>query len=225
MKRAILIALLSALLIAVPISAGIAQEETPAEPVTVDLGLDDVDTSNYPEVTITVTVPFELAGDTFSLADFFLSENGQSREVRVEQVPGDRLAVVLAIDTSGSMRGAPLAEAKNAVTSFVDQMPPGVAFALVRFGTSSDLVVPFTIDPDEIKTAVGGLTAGGETALYDALIESGTIFEGLEGVRRSLILLSDGGDTASGRQPGARNRCLANGGGRVRRRRAAEPRE
>jgi tight adherence protein B len=187
------------LLLAAFPAAAIAQEEPPAEPerATIDLAVDEVDISAYPDVTVTVTVPFELAGASFTLDDFYVAENGAARPVSVEQVPGDRLAVVLVLDTSGSMRGAPLTEAKAAVVSFVDQMPPGVAFALVRFGSTSELVVPFTTDPAEVRDAVGGLVAGGETALYDALTEAGTLYEGLGDVRRSLILLSDGGDTAS----------------------------
>lgn len=199
MRRLAASALAAVVLLAAGIAPALAQEETPAEegPITVSLSIDDVDTSKYPAVTVTVTVPIELATDTFVLSDFFITENDESRAVVVQQVQRDELAVVFALDTSGSMRGAPLVEAKQAITSFVDVMPPGVAFALVRFGSTSELVVPFTTDPEEIQDAVSGLVAGGETALYDGLSEASRLFEGLTGVRRSLILLSDGGDTAS----------------------------
>ncbi len=199
MKRALLLTLVGALMVALPVGSSLAQEEEAetAEPVTVDLTVDDVDMSNYPAVTLTVTVPVELANDTFVLSDFFVSENDEPRAVVVQEVDHEELAVVFALDTSGSMRGVPLSEAKAAITSFVDVMPEGVAFALVRFGSTSELVVPFTTGSEEVKDAVGSLAAGGETALYDAVAEAAGLFEALSGVRRSLIVLTDGGDTAS----------------------------
>ena len=185
--------------IGAPSAAGLAQEAPSQEPerTTVTLPIAKVDSSGYPAVTITVTVPGELAEDSFELSDFFVSENNEARSVFVQAVDREDLAVVLVLDTSGSMEGAPLAEARSAITSFVEAMPDGVTFALVRFGTVSELVVPFTTDRPSITDAVADLTADGETALYDALRDASDVFTSGVADHRTLILLSDGGDTAS----------------------------
>lgn len=166
-------------------------------PGAVDLPVEVIDDSAHPEVTIKVTVPRELVGLDLQPEDFFVSENNQARDVDVVQLPSDELAVVLVLDTSGSMRGAPLLAAKRAVESFLLAMPPGVQIALVSFGDIPELVSPFTTDYNVVLEAVTPLAAAGETSLYNGVLLGANLFDNTTVDRGAMVLLSDGGDTAS----------------------------
>jgi Ca-activated chloride channel family protein len=82
--------------------------------------------------------------------------------------------VVLVIDVSGSMQATDvtptrLDAAKSAATSLVDQLPSGDRVALVSFSTQATLRQGLTSNRDAVKAAISSLTAGGGTALGDAL--------------------------------------------------------
>lgn len=188
MRRALALGLLAAFLVAAPVRAQESGE--------LELRIDAVDDSAYPNVVLTVTVPAEMNGLALTPENFFVSEDGRTIDIGVEQLPVEELAVALLMDTSGSMSGAPLAAAKEAVVGFVEAMPDGVELALLRFGNTAELVVPFSADRDPILSGVNSLAAGGETALYDGLIAAANSF-GDEGARRTIVLLTDGGDTVS----------------------------
>jgi len=193
MRRAVAIVLLLLAFAGAP--AAFAAEEPDAESLV--LPIEQIDHSAHPEVTVTVTVPRELVGLNLRPEDFFVSENNEARALDVMQLPSEELAVVLVLDTSGSMRGEALLAAKRAVDSFLQQMPPGVEIALVSFGDTARLDSQFTEDYDAILDAIGPLQATGETALYNAVLLGSNLFDNIEAPRRAMILLSDGGDTAS----------------------------
>lgn len=159
-----------------------------------------VDTSGYPRVGLTVAVPAGLA-DTGVEPTFSVSENGEPAELlsaaRVQEAkPAE---IVLLIDTSGSMEGAPLRNAAAAVSGFVDALPADTSVSVVAFGTKPRVVVDFTQDRNALAVAFDSLTASGETAVYDA-VRTAALMDSpaLEsGAPRTIVLVSDGGDTAS----------------------------
>ncbi len=90
---------------------------------------------------------------------------------RVDATPTrdvDTLAIVLAIDTSGSMAGAPLEAARDAAISLIDQLNEGDEVAIVRFSNNVSLALDFTTDRAAARDVLNSLVAEGETALYDA---------------------------------------------------------
>ena len=103
--------------------------------------------------------------------------------------------VLMVVDTSGSMAGQPMTDAKQAISTFVAQAPDQVALGLLTFSTAPRLVVPPTVDRARVLGAVAALQAQGETSLYDA-VRAGLAALGTAGDRR-LVVLSDGGDTRS----------------------------
>ncbi len=103
--------------------------------------------------------------------------------------------VLVVVDTSGSMAGQPMTEAKQAVSAFVAQAPENVQLGLLAFSTSPRLVVAPTTDRPVLLGAVTALEAQGETSLYDAVL-AGVQAVGNSGDRR-VVVLSDGGDTRS----------------------------
>lgn len=112
--------------------------------------------------------------------------------------------VMLVIDVSGSMgRDDKMGQAREAAKAFLDKMPVENQVGLVKFNERVDEVVPLTSFEGgsvSIIEAVNDLQADGDTALYDAILEAIKIMEarGDGGDRiRSIVVLSDGQDTAS----------------------------
>lgn len=157
--------------------------------------IEAVDTSSHPEVAVTVTVENQLVGDV--APRFKIIEDGRSRPVTVESTASSDLKVVLLLDVSGSMQGAPLEAAKAAAARFVTEMPAGVQIGIISFGNTPALASGFTDDRQTLLTAIELLNARGETALYDGLAAAAALFSNESSEGRTVVLLSDGGDTVS----------------------------
>ena len=165
-----------------------AQEVQPVDIVSIDK-------RDAPGVSITVAPTGELADAELEARDFGVRENGKRRDVEATPVASGDVEVALVIDTSGSIRGAPLDAAKAAAVGFVEQMKPGTRAVVVGFGSTAYVAQPMTGDSAALTYAIQSLQANGETALYDAV---GTALAQFSAdAERSVIVLSDGGDTAS----------------------------
>ncbi len=163
------------------------------------LVVQSVETSAYPAVTVRVMVPSSLSRAGTAPA-FTVKENGvelagvNARPVAIDRAP---LSIVLVMDTSGSMRGEPLAAAKQAAATFIGALAAEDRVAVVGFNTRPDVLSRFTADRASSLAAVGQLQASGETAMYDALIAADTLAFTAPSTQRIVVLLSDGGDTQS----------------------------
>jgi tight adherence protein B len=163
-------------------------------PVPPALLIDRVDATADPRITMTVSSDVDLlaAGTTVAVVE----GRRVYADTRVEPLPTAGFEVVLALDVSGSMQGAAIAAAIQATQDFVRAMPGDVAIGLVTFGDSAVRVLPPTTDRAAVLDQVGALRAGGSTALYDGVrLAAETFTPGA--TRRAIVLLSDGGDTAS----------------------------
>ncbi len=103
--------------------------------------------------------------------------------------------VVLVLDVSGSMRGERLAAAREAAQEYVKALPPDVKVGLVTFNDDVQVGIKPTADRAAVAAAIQNVKAGQKTALYDGLMTGLDQVTGEEGGR--VLLLSDGGDTAS----------------------------
>ena len=166
-----------------------AQEAAPVE-------ITAVDAATYPTVTAVVTAPPGLGGTGYVADAFEVLEDGRPVDATVERMPTSNLEVMLVLDTSGSMEGAPLAAAREAAGGFLDVLPPEVRVGVVGFGPTARLLAAPTGDRAAVAGQLAGLTASGETALYDAVVHATSQFSP-EASDRAVVLLSDGGDTAS----------------------------
>ncbi len=164
----------------------------PAAAQEAELRIDSAETSAYPVVEMSVTVRGGGPVQGFSVVE----GDGEPISATLEKLTAESLQVVLALDTSGSMKGEPLVAAQDAARSFVEALPAGVEIAVLGFGSSPALHADFTTDTATVLAAVGSLEAGGETALYDALSAASGAFPE-ETSRAWVVLLSDGGDTVS----------------------------
>ena len=166
-----------------------AQDAPPVE-------ITSVETEGYPAVTAVVTAAPGLGGTGYAADAFEVFEDGRPIEAAVERMPTSNLEVILVLDTSGSMEGAPLAAAREAASGFLDVLPPEVRVGVVGFGPTATLLAAPTADRAAVAGQLAGLTAAGETALYDAVVHATSQFSP-EATDRAVVLLSDGGDTAS----------------------------
>jgi Ca-activated chloride channel family protein len=107
----------------------------------------------------------------------------------------------LVIDTSGSMFGDKLDQAKQAAIAFIEQTEANNRVGLMTFSSDTRILVPLEnveTNKQRLIQAINGLQADGDTALYDAVIESISAMQGNATDRiQAVVLLSDGQDTAS----------------------------
>jgi Ca-activated chloride channel family protein len=111
--------------------------------------------------------------------------------------------VVLVVDTSGSMEGAKIANVKDALRAFVEQIKgPEEAVALVEFYSFVDVLTPLdklAVNRDDLLRAIDGLVADGDTALLDAVYEAYVGLQELGDTERinAIVVMTDGRENYS----------------------------
>jgi VWFA-related protein len=132
--------------------------------------------------------------------NFRVFENGNPQAVTHfgnEDVP---VTVGLVVDTSGSMR-LKRADVIAAALAFILASNRRDEVFVVNFndGVSSGLPqsIPFTSDIDQLRAALSDGIPAGKTALYDAILFSLSHLEKGTRDRKTLVLVSDGGDNNS----------------------------
>jgi Ca-activated chloride channel family protein len=129
--------------------------------------------------------------------DFHVSEDGRPQEISVFERQSELpLNLTLAIDTSGSVK-KDMGEEADAARRFAHTiLRPQDQMSLLQFATDVSQLTPFTNKLSLIDKGLSRLKSDFATSLYDA------IYVGSEGLgpkdgRKVLVLVSDGGDTAS----------------------------
>ncbi|HEY1297027.1 MAG TPA: VWA domain-containing protein [Chloroflexota bacterium] len=162
------------------------------------------DASRFPEIQATVVVSDRVGLPVTGLnaSDFAVLADGRTATLEsaepVKTLPAD-FAVNLVIDTSGSMKGQPLADASDAINGFIDSLDPVAKVGGVSLGGNC-LVDPgqgLSTDHAAAKEFFASAVAGGDTPLYDAtLVAIQQSLVAPEG-RRLVVVLTDGEDTCS----------------------------
>jgi VWFA-related protein len=112
------------------------------------------------------------------------------------QVP---ISSLLVIDTSGSMVGSPLNDARQAASQYVGAQNQIDSVAVVAFANDLQTVSDYSQDFTAVQKTLGTLTASGNTALFDAVVAAADSISKREGARRVVILLSDGENFGPGK--------------------------
>jgi tight adherence protein B len=106
-----------------------------------------------------------------------------------------RLAVFLAVDTSGSMLdNNNIDTARSAAANFAGQMRPGTQMGVISFANAPKIVQDLTDNAGQARGAIQALRVDdpqGDTALYDAVVLASRQLAGQQG-QRNLFVLSDG---------------------------------
>ena len=132
--------------------------------------------------------------------DFQVYERGRLRQI-LQFKASDQGPISLGIlfDVSGSMRGAMQMDAgRRAVEHILSWVNPAQdEVGLFSFDVDLRKEVDFTTDMAKVKTAVNGLTAIGQTSLYDAINKTAAALGDRPSPRRAVIVITDGIDTSS----------------------------
>lgn len=135
-------------------------------------------------------------------ADFDVYEDGVKQNIEFFNYESGEesqpLTIVLAIDTSGSVKSKLRFEqlAANDFLSETLRENKDMA-AIVQFDSELGLVQDFSFDLETLTEAIFDLRAGGATKLYDAIYAATEDLLAHEVGRRVLVILSDGADTQS----------------------------
>jgi VWFA-related protein len=132
--------------------------------------------------------------------NFSVYDNDVLQEVTLFVREDTPVTVGMVIDNSGSMRGKRDALI-TAASAFVRFSNPLDELFTVNFNEHVSRGLPpgvmFTDKPEELRAALATMRAEGLTALYDATLAAIEQVEGGSMRRRTLIIVSDGGDNAS----------------------------
>jgi len=130
--------------------------------------------------------------------DFSVFEEGQRQEVThfsAERVP---VSLGIVLDTSGSMAGDKIEDAKRALEHFVlDLLDERDELFLYRFSDDPILVQDWTINRAGIVRALGRVTPNGGTAMYDAVMQAIPLAATGRNQKKAILVISDGNDTSS----------------------------
>ncbi len=152
-----------------------------------------IDSTDYPLVDMYVTLPTILRpGRVRKMRVYEGKEEATLLEVR-DLTVADRdeaITVSLVLDTSQSMEGTKLSEARQALQTFSQTLPSLARINLITFSDSVRTVAT-RIAPEDITNYTKYITASGHTALFDAIVK-GTDLVASNSGRRVVLVLTDG---------------------------------
>jgi Ca-activated chloride channel homolog len=129
--------------------------------------------------------------------DFAVFEDGKPQKVAVfARESGLPLSIVLAIDTSLSTRKDLKLELESARRFTHAIVRPVDALALYQFSETVSEVVPFTSNLGRIDAGLERVRTGAATAMFDAVYLGARALDTRQG-RKVMVVITDGGDTAS----------------------------
>lgn len=118
--------------------------------------------------------------------------------------------IVLILDRSGSMQGAPLANLKNGANAFIDiidgatdgtqdgQIGSGSRIGIVSFATTATQDTQLITDVADLKDSVNALTSDGSTNHEDAFTKAMELFDPASTNAKVMVMFTDGVTTAGG---------------------------
>jgi VWFA-related protein len=163
--------------------ARISHTQNPVEPVRVDVSLVLLEATVWDNAAKTM--------DALSDNEFVLLDNGVPQPIAYFSRDSIPLAVVLVVDTSGSMERI-MYRLRGAAAAALKQLKPEDRVALFAFDSSTKLVVPLTRDKNKVANKIHQFTAQGGTRLQNAVIEAASYLrEQAPRERRVIILISD----------------------------------
>jgi Ca-activated chloride channel family protein len=150
------------------------------------------------QVSVTVTDASGRLITGLSRDDFEVLEDGTPQPITVftdERVP---ISLGVLLDSSDSMRGQRMTDARGAVDRFVSTLlEAGDEAFIAAFNHKPRLVSAWTHPPAVLAGRLDEVFPSGATAIYDALVTSAPLFGRRSHSRAALIVISDGVDTAS----------------------------
>jgi VWFA-related protein len=132
--------------------------------------------------------------------DFVLSDDGRATKIEYFASGAEHVALLFAIDASGSARDI-IGQQRSAAIALFSRFGRGSRVAVLHFGDFVRLSVPFTNDSQGAENSFNyGPKENTGTAIFDAAATAVRAFDGSGGFsteRRIVLLISDGLDTLS----------------------------
>lgn len=171
-----------------------------------------IDVTDYPKVRLYLNIMDEISGEVPKDLEnnfFYLNREDANGEYVKQVVTSanqlndkEALKVNMVADVSGSMSGAPLNDAKQVMSGFVNslQFDAGDMVELTSFATGVVLEEEVTDDKNLLLNKINGLATGDMTSLYDALYTAVGRIASQPGAR-CVMAFTDGQDNYSNCSP------------------------
>lgn len=155
--------------------------------------------ADFPKRSFVLTLP---SGTQARAGQVQVTENGAPvDDLKVAPVDASqrkRLGIVLAIDTSRSMSGAPVSEAFAAARAFALERNEEQPLGLVTFDSETTLAMPLTVDPFVIQQRLAQPPETRPTThLYDGGVKAVDVIRDAKLPGGFVVVLSDGADFGS----------------------------
>ena len=163
------------------------------------------DVAQFPSITVLLNVEKDGAEIDSLLLENFEAAMEDGRRVTPNQLrsledSGERVAMLLAVDTSGSMKKDQLSTIKEAIEKLIDQKGSEDVISLISFNDDVFENCPFTRDKSLFLEKLKSLQPAGKSTVLFKAVFTGLEMLGKEGVPRLryLVVLSDGKDEGVG---------------------------
>lgn len=132
-----------------------------------------------------------------AIRDFEVLDGGELRRIQEFRHDDSAVSVALLFDVSGSMesRMVHARETAEHVLSWLNLQ--GDEAAVYTFDTRLEEVMPFTTGLRRLPSSMDALSPFGATSLHDAVADTAQKVATREGLRRAVVVLTDGRDTSS----------------------------
>lgn len=134
--------------------------------------------------------------DNVDLGSVKVTVGGKDAEAKAELAAASdkvRRTTVLAIDTSNSMAGKRIAEAKKAALKYLDTVPKNVEIGIVTFDNSVVVRQEPSLNRSKSKDVINNLALSFNTALNEG-VQTAIATSGSSDGQRQVLVLSDGKD-------------------------------
>ena len=132
-----------------------------------------------------------------STSAFDLRDSGVRQSITAVEMRDVPVSLMLALDTSNSVRGPMLRRLAEATRAAIDTLGPNDRAALLTFNEAVVLRADWGATAEALQGALQQIEGGGFTALTDAASAALTLRDVRPGTRAMVLIFSDGEDTIS----------------------------
>jgi VWFA-related protein len=177
----------------------------PCELPAIDLFLRHIDAAEWPALRLHIRA-LDRTGypiEDLSREQFLVQSDGHTLpidELLPMSTTQEGMDLVLVLDTSGTMKGEPLNDAKIAIYSLLDRISDNDRLTVVAFDDEAYLMTELATDKQQLRSMIDQLNvAGSNSVLFKAVVrgirhlqQAGRVGKG------AVIVVSDGYDESSG---------------------------
>jgi VWFA-related protein len=134
---------------------------------------------------------------TLAVRDFEVIDGGVNRRIQDFRSDDSAVSIALLFDASGSMESR-MGQAREAAEHLLSWMNfRGDEAAIFTFDTRLEEVMPFTEGLERLPSTMASVAPFGATSLHDAVARTAEKTATREGLRRAVVVFTDGRDNAS----------------------------